>query len=182
MLYIENDTTINGPIMSIMILSKDLTIGSNSRPNPFPTPDFYPKYPQMKLYLQRKETFSAAHRLNSLHLNKQENIDLYGKCNHQNGHGHNYTIKVVLCGKLNHETGMLLNIDQLKLSLNRVVQLLDHKNIDLDIEWFKTRPSTAENISVFVWQELEQDFKELLHKVKITETDKNAAYYMGQHE
>ncbi|UJR08993.1 hypothetical protein I4U23_013243 [Adineta vaga] len=110
-----------------------------------------------KIYLKRRETFSAAHRLHSINLSENENIQLYSKCNNPNGHGHNYILEVTVAGYINPITGMVMNITDLKnLIQTQVLDLVDHKHLDLDVEHFRTKNlvSTTENLAVFVWEQL----------------------------
>ncbi len=137
-------------------------------------------------YLTRTAKFSAAHRLHSIYLTDKQNADLYGKCNNINSHGHNYTVevfmsnKVTVKGEISHETGMVMNLTDLKKILDNVLALLDHMNLDANVEFFKTRTSTAENLSVFIWQEVEKQIKSCqLYKVTVYETDYNKVEYYG---
>uniref|UniRef100_A0A1B0G503 6-pyruvoyl tetrahydrobiopterin synthase n=1 Tax=Glossina morsitans morsitans TaxID=37546 RepID=A0A1B0G503_GLOMM len=113
--------------------------------------------------LTRKETFSACHRLHSKHLSDEENAEIYGKCNNPNGHGHNYTADI-------------------KLAMDAVIfKQLDHKNLDKDVDYFKNLPSTTENLTIFIWDNIRDKLKyaELLYEVKVYETDKNSVTYRG---
>ena len=137
------------------------------------------------VYLTRRETFSACHRLHSKTLTDEENRQLFGKCNNPNGHGHNYTIEVTVKGRLQPETGMVMNIADLKVVMGQgIMDALDHKNIDLDVPWFLDNAvvSTAENIAVFAWRQLLPLLPKsvTLHKVKLWETEKNIVVYMGE--
>ncbi|XP_018329153.1 6-pyruvoyl tetrahydrobiopterin synthase [Agrilus planipennis] len=135
-----------------------------------------------KAYQTRKMSFSACHRLHSISLTDEENIKLYGKCNHKNGHGHNYTVEVTLYGAINPDTGMILNMTVLKKYMEiAIMEPLDHRNIDKDVEYFKTKPSTTENVAIFIWDHLKEimDCPELLHEVKIHETENNIVAYRG---
>ena len=81
-------------------------------------------------YLTRRDHFSACHRLNSAALSAEENVAIFGKCNNPNGHGHNYVIEVTVCGKVDKDTGMVMNLTDLKLVIKEAVtDVLDHKNI-----------------------------------------------------
>ena len=134
-------------------------------------------------YISRSEHFSASHRLHSVHLSDEENKVLYGKCNNLNGHGHNYHFEVVVRGPIDPVTGMVMNLCDLKSDIETaVLEKLDHKNLDLDVEYFKNVVSTAENISVFIWEELKKEMKnpELLYEVKLHETSKNVVIYRGE--
>lgn len=137
-------------------------------------------------YITRVEQFSSAHRLHSPALSDEENKQLYGPCNNPNGHGHNYQLKVTLRGPVDPLTGMVMNISDMKVIIQRAVFVpLDHKNIDLDCAYFRDGGvvSTAENISVFIWNNLRKemgDNADLLYEVKLHETMKNIAIYRGE--
>eukprot|EP00036_Acanthoecidae_sp_10tr_P023884 CAMPEP_0206329416 /NCGR_PEP_ID=MMETSP0106_2-20121207/23186_1 /ASSEMBLY_ACC=CAM_ASM_000206 /TAXON_ID=81532 /ORGANISM="Acanthoeca-like sp., Strain 10tr" /LENGTH=125 /DNA_ID=CAMNT_0053762131 /DNA_START=168 /DNA_END=542 /DNA_ORIENTATION=+ len=108
----------------------------------------------------------------------EDNRALYGKCNNPHGHGHNYKITVTVRGPLNPVTGMVLNLVDLKKAMHEtVVDVFDHKHIDLDVPHFKDVPSTAENICVFAWNELKLSIAAPaeLYEVRVDETDKNTA-------
>ncbi|PIK35527.1 6-pyrovoyltetrahydropterin synthase [Apostichopus japonicus] len=133
--------------------------------------------------ITRIQKFSAAHRLHSPHLTDEENKGLFGKCNHPNGHGHNYKAEITLRGPVDPQSGMLCNIADLKIWIEEaIMKPMDHKHLDMDVEWFKTNPSTMENIAVFVWQQLTSvmTMPELLQGVKIWETDNHFAIYKGE--
>ncbi|OLY80156.1 6-pyruvoyl tetrahydrobiopterin synthase [Smittium mucronatum] len=158
----------------------------------------------MTVYFSRKEKFSSAHRLNSKNLTEEENLAVYGKCNHKNGHGHNYEIKVTIKGTIDPITGMCINLTDLKEAIQtQVLDLVDHKNLDLDVKFFKETPrynfclkkdacnvkltslllyhiSTAENICIFAWNQLLPVFGDSLYRIKVSETDKNSAEYRGE--
>ncbi|TPX33891.1 hypothetical protein SmJEL517_g03310 [Synchytrium microbalum] len=133
-------------------------------------------------YITRIESFSAAHRLNANLLSKEDNLAIFGKCNHENFHGHNYKVEVTIKGEIDSTTGMVVNLTDLKLWMQKaIIDVLDHKNIDMDVPHFRDRPSTAENIAVFIWQSLEGILTVgQLHKVKLFETEKNVVTYRGE--
>jgi len=134
-------------------------------------------------YVTRRETFSAAHRLHSAGLSAEENLNIYGRCNSVNGHGHNYGLQVTVEGPISPQTGMVADLKLLKnLIWRHALDQLDHSNLDKDHEWFRGRPSTAENLSVHVWELLAAPIAELgmrLHSVRIQETEHNSAEYRG---
>jgi len=132
--------------------------------------------------ITRKESFSSSHRLHSKQLSDEANGVLFGKCNNLNGHGHNYTVEVSIRGPVDRTTGMVMNLTELKEIMNDcIMKPMDHKNIDQDVPYFKTVPSTAENIAVFIWDSLSAHLTkpELLFEVKLCETDKNYVTYRG---
>lgn len=115
-------------------------------------------------------------------MSDDENRAIFGKCNSLNGHGHNYVVEVSIRGPVDRKTGMVMNLTDLKEIIDHcVMKPLDHKNIDKDVPYFKTIPSTAENIAVFIFDSLLEklDKAELLHEVKLWETDKNYVVYQG---
>ncbi|GAU95632.1 hypothetical protein RvY_07219-1 [Ramazzottius varieornatus] len=135
------------------------------------------------VYLTRVESFSASHRLHSLHLSDKENKDIFGKCNNPNGHGHNYKVEVTVQGSIDPRTGMAINITDLKRVMQvAIMDCLDHKNLDQDVPYFGTAVSTAENICVFIWSQILPQLPETvrLHEVRLHETDKNIAFYRGE--
>lgn len=115
-------------------------------------------------------------------LSDEENRKVFGKCNHVNGHGHNYTVEVSLRGPVDRKTGMVMNLTELKVIMDdAIMKPLDHKNIDKDVLYFNAVPSTAENIAVFIYDGVRErlDRPELLFEVKLYETDKNFVVYRG---
>ncbi|XP_014257636.1 6-pyruvoyl tetrahydrobiopterin synthase [Cimex lectularius] len=135
------------------------------------------------VYLTRVEKFSACHRLHSPQLSDQVNKDVYGKCNNPNGHGHNYRVEVTVCGPVSKDTGMVMNLSDLKAHMNAaIMETLDHKNLDLDVPYFKDVVSTTENVAVYIWNKLMRELENpyLLYEVKIYETDNNIVSYRGE--
>lgn len=137
------------------------------------------------VYVTRKEIFSAGHRLLNPKLSQEDNELLFGKCTNPNGHGHNYSVKVTLRGKQDPKTSMVMHLGDLKEHLKSVIDPLDHKSLDLDIPYFKTAMSTGENISVYIWNEMEKllpNGPAQLYEVKVKSTDKNSIVYRGEKE
>lgn len=129
----------------------------------------------------RREGFNAAHRLHNNKLSDQENREIFGKCNNKNGHGHNYFVEITVEGPVDPDTGMVLNLTGLKRDIQRIIEGLDHKNLDLDVEYFKNVVSSAENIAVYFWDKLNPTVPAgLLKEVKLYETSKNIAVYRGK--
>ena len=132
-------------------------------------------------YVTRKQTFCAAHRLHNAILSDEENLILYGKCNNKNGHGHNYTVEVTVRGQVDPQTGMVMNLVDLKKHMLTVIEALDHRNLDVDVPYFENVVSTAENVAVYIWNRLVGMLPQgLLYKVKVHETGKNTATYKGE--
>jgi 6-pyruvoyltetrahydropterin/6-carboxytetrahydropterin synthase len=133
-------------------------------------------------YITRRHVFSAAHRLHSLHLSAEENLETFGKCNHPTGHGHNYVLEVTLKGPIDPNTGMIFNLSELKTILTEAIDIdMDHKHLNFDAPEFKNLNPTAENIAYVIWQRLVKQIPQhLLYEVKIWETENNIAIYKGE--
>lgn len=133
-------------------------------------------------YLSRRVVFSAAHRLHSSDLSDAENLKIFGKCNHLNGHGHNYELEVVLRGSINAATGLIYNLSDLKVVIERVVlSRVDHRHLNLDVPEFAKLNPTAEVIARVFWDWLKPELpKGLLYEVRLRETENNLAMYRGE--
>ncbi len=127
----------------------------------------------------RAYSFSAAHRLHAPALSDAENQALYGKCNNLNGHGHNYTVEVSVAGSVDADTGMVIDLVAMDASVRNVLDQLDFHHIDREIAAFATKPSTAENIVVYLWDKLAPSFEGKLRQLKLWETRKNMFEYTG---
>merc|ERR1719357_1106293 len=133
-------------------------------------------------YITRIQSFSACHRLHSVHLSDEENRRVFGKCNNPNGHGHNYKVEVTVRGEIDRHTGMVMNLTDLKRCIQEVIMIpLDHKNLDKDVPYFASVVSTTENVAVYIWDNLVKVIPPgLLYEIKIHETDKNVVVYRGE--
>lgn len=133
-------------------------------------------------FVTRIENFSAAHRLHSPSLTDDENKNVYGKCNWPGGHGHNYRVEITVGGEINEDTGMLVNLVDLKETIWKyALDNMDHRNLDRDVAFFQTRPSTVENVAKYIWNQLVNNIPApaRLIKVKLHETEKNVVVYRG---
>ncbi|MDY0200537.1 MAG: 6-carboxytetrahydropterin synthase [Bacteroidales bacterium] len=135
-------------------------------------------------YITRRERFSAAHRLFVEGYSDEKNNDIYGICSRPNMHGHNYELFVTIRGEVNPTTGYIMNLKLLsKLLKEKVIDKLDHSNINIDVDFMKGLVSTTENLAIAIWNCIEADIKLLgaeLYKVKIQETENNFVEYMGE--
>lgn len=135
----------------------------------------------MKVYVTRTYEFSAAHRLHSDCLSDKENLEIFGKCNNPNGHGHNYGLEVTLSGDLDTSRGVVCDIDQVDEAVNtRVVNRFDHKHLNFDIPEFEGINPTSENVAVVIWEILFAELGDCLHKVCVRETERNYFEYYGE--
>jgi 6-pyruvoyltetrahydropterin/6-carboxytetrahydropterin synthase len=135
------------------------------------------------IYLTRRERFSAAHRMFRNDWSDEENLNAFGKCSNPNWHGHNYTLWVTIKGEPSEEFGFVMNINVLKqIILENIINKIDHKNINLEVEFMKGKIATTENLAISIWNELCPLIEKTgsqLHCVKIEETENNSIEYYG---
>ncbi|MBA3944288.1 MAG: 6-carboxytetrahydropterin synthase [Herpetosiphonaceae bacterium] len=125
----------------------------------------------------RSYSFSAAHRLHSAQLSPGENQQLYGKCNNESGHGHDYRFEVTISGTVDRVTGRVMNIVDLDRAVQPLLDELDHTHLDREQAAFRDRPSTAENVVLYLWECLEQVLGTRLHWIRLWETANNMFEY-----
>ena len=130
----------------------------------------------------RRLMFNAAHRVHNPALSPEENVRIFGKCNNPNWHGHNYTLDVSVRGTIDPRTGYVHDLGGLKqIVMERVVDKIDHKNLNLDVEFMKGVNPTSENIIVAIWRELEPAIKPgKLVRLVLWETPNNYVEYTGE--
>ena len=130
----------------------------------------------------RRMQFNAAHRVHNPALSDEENVALFGKCNNPNWHGHNYTLDVSVRGEVDERTGYVIDLAVLKqIALARAVDLIDHKNLNLDVAFMRGVIPTSENIVVAIWRELEPAIKPgALVRLVLWETPNNYVEYTGE--
>ena len=135
----------------------------------------------MKAYLSRRYGMSASHRLHTEHYSAEKNHEVYGKCNHPHGHGHNYTVEVMVSGQVDPVTGMVCDLGLLDGFMRReVVERFDHKNLNFD-EVFQAIVPTTENLCVEIYRVIQSGFPYAkLEKVRVEETSKNFFEYSGR--
>lgn len=136
----------------------------------------------MKVTVNRKAHFNAAHRLFNKNWSDEQNFEVFGKCSYPNYHGHNYEIIVAVKGEVDPETGFVMNLDELRKIIEvEVEDYLDHKNLNVDIEEFKTINPTAENIVILIWNKIRAKLAtDLELKVTLYETPRNFVEYAGE--
>lgn len=134
------------------------------------------------VFVTRREVFSASHRLFNEKFSDAENERIFGKCNNLNGHGHNYVLEVVVAGEINQSTGYVLDLKILKEIIHdHVINKVDHKNLNLDVDFLKGKIPTAENIAIGIWNQLQNKIPSgKLYSVKIYETENNYVEYRGK--
>ncbi len=135
------------------------------------------------MHITRRETFNAAHRLFRPDWDDQKNLEVFGKCSNPNWHGHNYTLYVTVEGKVAPETGFVLNLKTLSKIIDTfVLEKLDHRNINTEVDFMQGRLASTENLAIGIWQQLEKPVSDLgakLHCVKLIETENNYVEYYG---
>ncbi len=135
------------------------------------------------IYITRRERFNAAHRLFRAEYSDEKNLKIFGKCSNPNWHGHNYELFVTVKGEVNPKTGFLINLKVLsKIIREEVIEKIDHKNINIEVDFMKNRMASTENLTIGIWKQLEKEISGLnvtLHCVKIYESENNFVEYFG---
>ncbi|MBD0825413.1 6-pyruvoyl trahydropterin synthase family protein [Aestuariibaculum marinum] len=135
----------------------------------------------MKVTVNRKAHFNAAHRLFKEGWSDEKNLEVFGKCSNPNYHGHNYDLVVSVTGEIDEETGFVMDMKILKeIIREEVEEPLDHKNLNLEVEAFKTLNPTTENIAVYIYNQIKPKLnKDLSLEVTLYETPRNFVTYSG---
>lgn len=135
------------------------------------------------VYITRKERFSAAHKLSIPEWSEEKNKEVFGKCSNPNWHGHNYNLWITVKGEADKQTGFVLDLRKLSnIMRERIISKLDHKNINLDVDFMKGKMSSTEVLAVAIWDEIQTHVDNLgvkLHCVKLQETENNSVKYYG---
>ncbi|MCK6601093.1 MAG: 6-carboxytetrahydropterin synthase [Bacteroidetes bacterium] len=130
----------------------------------------------------RQLHFSSAHRLFNQAFSAGKNSEIFGKCNNENGHGHNYTIEVTVRGPVDPETGYVIDLKVLKSVVDElIVDDCDHKHLNFDVPWLTGIIPTAENLVVAFWNRLQPKIIQgKLHAIRLYETERNFVDYFGE--
>ncbi len=136
------------------------------------------------IHITRRETFNAAHRLFKPEWDDQKNLEVFGKCSNPRWHGHNYVLNVTIKGEVDPETGFLVNLKDLSFIINQfVLDKLDHKNMNVEVDFMAGKIASTENLAIGIWEQLEEPVNKLgaeLHCVRVDETEKNSVQYYGK--
>ena len=134
------------------------------------------------VYLTRKEQFAASHRLFNPTFSDVKNFEVFGKCANHNGHGHNYEIEVTLIGMPDPKTGMIMDLKKLSdLVEKELLDKVDHKHLNMDVDFLKGIIPTAENLAVKFWNILEPKIPAgKLYSIKLAESGNNIVEYKGE--
>jgi len=135
----------------------------------------------MKVTVSRRAHFNAAHRLFNSKWSDERNNEIFGKCNNPNFHGHNYELIVSVTGYVNPETGYVVDMILLKQIIKEEIENnLDHKNLNLDVDEFKSIIPTAENISIYIYNKIKSRLDSNLDlEIILYETPRNFVKYSG---
>ena len=133
--------------------------------------------------ITHREHFNAAHRLFRPDFSDEKNLQVFGKCSNPNWHGHNYILYVTVRGEVDPHTGFVVNLKSLsQLIREKVIDKLDHKNINLEVDFMSGRLASTENLAMAIWEELEEGIRQLgglLHSIRVEETENNSVEYFG---
>jgi 6-pyruvoyltetrahydropterin/6-carboxytetrahydropterin synthase len=134
------------------------------------------------VYVKRRETFSAAHRLYNPAYSDEKNLEIFGKCSNPNWHGHNYVLEVTVAGEPDPETGFVIDLKILKNIINEnILAKVDHKNLNTETDFMRDVIPSAENIAKGIFNELKDKLPSgRLHSVVLFETEKNIVEYRGE--
>lgn len=135
------------------------------------------------IYLTRVEHFNAAHKLYNPNWSEEKNQEVFGKCSNTNWHGHNYELHVTVKGSPDPETGFVYNAKTLSVLIKEViVEKVDHRNLNMDVDFMAGKFTSAENLAIGIWQELQPHIESSgvqLHCIKLQETNNIYVEYYG---
>ena len=134
------------------------------------------------VYVTRKVHFNAAHRLHNPARSDAWNRETFGKCNNPNWHGHNYVLEVTVAGEPDPDTGYVIDLGVLKgIVEEKIVDKVDHKNLNLEVDFLEGVLPSTENFVVAIWNELHAVLPSgRLHAIRLYETERNVAEYRGE--
>jgi 6-pyruvoyltetrahydropterin/6-carboxytetrahydropterin synthase len=134
------------------------------------------------VYVTRREVFSASHRLFNPAFTDEQNLAVFDKCASPNGHGHNYVLEVTVAGGPGHDTGYVIDLKELKRIIKeRIIRHVDHRHLNLDVDFLAGIIPTAENLAIAFWDRLASVLPAgRLVSVRVHETENNMAEYRGE--
>jgi len=135
------------------------------------------------LSITRREHFSAAHRLFIPEYSEEENLMVFGKCSNPNWHGHNYILYITIKGEADPDTGLIIHLRHVsQLIQDKILKKVDHKNLNLEVDFLQGKVPTSENVAIGIWNELEKDILRLgaqLHCIRLEQSENNIVEYFG---
>ncbi|HQQ96102.1 MAG TPA: 6-carboxytetrahydropterin synthase [Cyclobacteriaceae bacterium] len=138
------------------------------------------------IYVTRKEHFNAAHKVSNPAWSKEKNLEVFGPCANENWHGHNFELIVTVKGNPNPDTGFVFDLKKLSALIRaEVIDRLDHKNLNLDVDFMKDKMASTENLVVEIWKILAPKItatepRAVLHSLRLFETINNSVEYFGE--
>ncbi|MCE7993586.1 MAG: 6-carboxytetrahydropterin synthase [Roseivirga sp.] len=138
------------------------------------------------VYISRKEHFNAAHKLYNPKWSEEKNKEVFGPCANANWHGHNFELIVTVKGTPDPDTGFVVDLKKLSnLIKELVIDKLDHKNLNLDVDFMEGKMASCEILVMEIWRILEPTVKQItttgeLHSLKLYETPRNFVEYFGE--
>ena len=137
------------------------------------------------IYVSRKEHFNAAHKLYNPSWGKEKNNEVFGPCANENWHGHNYDLIVTVGGTPDPDTGFVIDLKKLSdLIRHEVIEKVDHKNLNLDVDFMSGKMASTENLTIELWNILNPKISSIsrygkLHSIRLFETPRNYVEYFG---
>ena len=134
------------------------------------------------VYITRIEHFNAAHKLFNPAWSREKNEEVFGKCANENWHGHNFELFVTLKGEPDPDTGFVFDVKKLSIIVKEhVIDELDHKNLNVDVEFMKGKICSSENLVIAIWNQLLPHLPAgvQLHCLKLSETPRIFVEYYG---
>jgi 6-pyruvoyltetrahydropterin/6-carboxytetrahydropterin synthase len=138
------------------------------------------------IYVSRKEHFNAAHKLYNPSWSKEKNQEVFGPCANENWHGHNYDLIVTVGGTPDPDTGFVIDLKKLSdLIRQEVIEKVDHKNLNLDVDFMSGKMASTENLAIELWNILMPKISGIskfgrLHSIRLYETPRNYVDYFGE--
>ena len=138
------------------------------------------------VYVSRKEHFNAAHKLYNPAWSKEKNTEVFGPCANENWHGHNFELITTVKGKPDPDTGFVVDLKKLSVLIRKeIIEQVDHKNLNMDVDFMKGKLASTENLVIEMWKILEPKIVSIskygkLHSLKLYETPRNYVEYFGE--
>jgi 6-pyruvoyltetrahydropterin/6-carboxytetrahydropterin synthase len=138
------------------------------------------------IYVSRKEHFNAAHKLYNPQWSKEKNVEVFGPCANENWHGHNFELITTVAGTPDPDTGFVVDLKKLSILIRaEVIDKLDHKNLNLDVDFMKDKMASTEILAIEIWKILEPKISSIskfgkLFSIKLYETPRNFVEYFGE--
>ena len=138
------------------------------------------------LYVSRKEHFNAAHKLYNPEWSREKNVEIFGPCANENWHGHNFDLIVTIKGIPDPGSGFVVDLKKLSTLIKaEVIEKLDHKNLNVDVDFMQGKLASCENLIVEIWKILDRHLPAItsngkLHSLRLYETPRNYVEYFGE--